>query len=167
MIGLGKKLKYMPSIPETLFAAQTQSSSIHEITEIFPSGGHFEAFFIQFLCDTINGSCGWHASGKTSDTILLEVWNTFQIVGNDSQRIAWCHKESLVTDNHVAIAITIESGAQVVVTIFDSVNEVFSVCEIWIWMETAKVRQWGGVNDIIGSCAQTIQKDLIYVGTGN
>lgn len=70
--------------------------------------GNQDAFTINFhaaskSCLPIQCSTRGHASSKSSNTSLLEIWNSEDVRSNHSHRVRWVYKESMFSKDHIPI----------------------------------------------------------------
>ncbi len=89
------------------------------------------------------------------------------VLGDDRQRIARTNKH-LPAKNHVSVAIGIVGRPQVWrISSFHAVNQIGSVCQVWIGMFSAEILQRNSVNDRSLRRAKLFFEDMRGIETGS
>mmetsp|Transcript_24172 Transcript_24172/g.52352 ORF Transcript_24172/g.52352 Transcript_24172/m.52352 type:complete len:343 (-) Transcript_24172:1740-2768(-) len=96
----------------SVILSSVKSLGIHQVTKVFPASGGLKQIKVEILGDEINGTGRRHRTSDTVEaTLSTEVGDDIGVSGDDGQRIRRGNKE-LSTKDHVAITITIGSGAE-------------------------------------------------------
>src|SRR4051812_16030253 len=97
---------------EALLTTDVHLVRVEKTTEELPASRHLVVLNTLLLRDKVDRTRSRHASCKTVDALLLEVWDELGMVCNDSQAVTRRH-EALRAVDHVAVAVTVRSGAKV------------------------------------------------------
>lgn len=135
---------------KTLLAADGELLGVEESTEELPAGGDLVYVKTLGLAYEVDGTGCRHGTGKTINTILLEVGNQVSMVGDDGQRIAG-RDEGVGAVNHVTVTIAVRGCAKGNALLVNNLDKRVRVGEIGIGM--AAVEVWAG-NAVLGSSSK-------------
>lgn len=150
---------------KALFTADGQLLGIEKSAEELPAGRDFVAVKTLSLGNKVNGTAGRHGTGKTVNTVALEVGNKLGVVGNNGKRVTR-RDESVGAVDHVAVTVTIGSSTKGNAVLVDNLDKRVGVGEVRIGVTAVEV----GARDAVldgASEAKLILEDGLAVGSSD
>ena len=144
---------------ETLLAANGHLLVVKQVAEELPAGWDFVVLQTLGLGDKVHSPGSGHRSCKTIDTLLLEPRNELGVVGNNGQAVTG-RNEGVGTVDHVAVAITVTSSAEVNPVLIHGLHELMSINQIRIRVATCKVRLRRAVHGAAGGQTEFLDEDV-------
>ena len=121
---------------EALLAAQRQLAGVHQVAEELPARRRLVALLAHRLGDQVERARRRHAARESLDALAHKVRYRLQVGGQHGHRVARRDEERILAQDHVAIAVAVERGAEVVLASLQQAHQALRIRQVRVGMQT-------------------------------